>query len=521
MGQQGSNTTFRVGGTARQAGGNWTGRFENPEGLNAWHSMYGSRLEPGDTVTVGDAILKWNGSAYKVIDGDFVDGPTASAWAAKFSPALAAGSTATIAGVPSVYRGPGVGWVATGATRLSRYLRVATFGDSTADISAGQLANTEKQIFPFPTGSRGYAFDSSKATLINHMRCLYVGGGGIGGQVTQQFLDRGKNAYSTTRKAMQDILATLPDVVQMHGGSINDYSSFTASTPQATIDAVVARHVACVEFFTSAGVLVVDTGTMGYSVPGANLSAICKIIVDTNKTLAGLAASNPLWKFIDPANVTHDGTGLYIPAMTSDNVHLSSLGALTIGEREAQAVAEHFVSGCQYIVAKDSQDWFASVTANNPPTNFSPGYNAGKTTVNSFVTKPQKFTADLTLSTSDTFLIYIGSLPTTLFAGCLANDLLLFEYQITVRDYATGVIIPCVECTRFTLKDFSNTNTLIYEAASAMIIGNKKSLQFALPVDASSINVASQVWLGASLPGAGRYLIEYAPVRLRKYTSMT
>lgn len=34
MGQQGSNTTFRVGGTARQAGGNWTGRFENPEGLS-------------------------------------------------------------------------------------------------------------------------------------------------------------------------------------------------------------------------------------------------------------------------------------------------------------------------------------------------------------------------------------------------------------------------------------------------------------------------------------------------------
>lgn len=156
MGQQGSNTTFRVGGTARQAGGNWTGRFENPEGLNAWHSMYGSRLEPGDTVTVGDAILKWNGSAYKVIDGDFVDGPTASAWAAKFSPALASGSTATIAGVPSGYSGPGVGWVAQGAVAGAESFGMARFKAATkprvfvyADSNgAGQGASNRNQAFP-------------------------------------------------------------------------------------------------------------------------------------------------------------------------------------------------------------------------------------------------------------------------------------------------------------------------------------------------------------------------------------
>lgn len=136
---------WKVGGATRQTGGNWSGRFALPEDFAAWYVTNGRYLEQGQMATVGDALVKWDGSAFKIIDATFASTVEADAWVAKVGAPIATNSTATIAGTLVRYGGAGVGWV-------------ASFGDAVGAVYNGTT-------IPLPTPS--VSLLGSKIPVVN------------------------------------------------------------------------------------------------------------------------------------------------------------------------------------------------------------------------------------------------------------------------------------------------------------------------------------------------------------------
>jgi len=341
-----------------------------------------SKRYPGQGSTLPDGSTSFAGPVR--IEGDLVADSASFGGPARFGDTL-------VADKPIV-----APWV---TTKLDRLLRIATFGDSTAssigvgsDVGAGANCDQERMYTPFPgSGSTEYKTWQSTATAHFWIPSLIVATGGIIGQQVQQMLDRSKAAYSATRKSLEDVDAKRPDAILFHGASINDYLGMTASTPQATIDAVVDKHRQMVEFYTSRCRHVVDSGCYGYSVAGPNLAAVCAIIVQTNAALKQLAKNNPYWHFIDTAGITHDGTSLYIPSCTSDGTHLSPTGGFWIGKAEAEILDRLFISGESGDVIWDQSVDFANAVANQPA-NLDLDLGGSSLTVVSKSVEPSKYT---------------------------------------------------------------------------------------------------------------------------------
>lgn len=429
------------------------------------------------------------------------------------------GSRATLPSGQVTWRGASVGWAGDPIV-LDRYLRIATFGDSTADFGGPGTTDTEKMYIAFPgSGFSEFGCWQSKATLAWWQPSMMVASGGGGGQTTQQFLDRGKNAYSSTRKAMQDVLRKRPDVVLMHGGSINDYAGFSASTPQATIDAVVSRHRQCVEFFTGAGIHVIDSGTYGYSVAGPNLSAICSIIVQTNAAIKAMASQNPLWHFVDVSGVLHDGTGLYKAGVSMDNVHLNDLGGFLLGRLEKQVLDQLFVGGTSGEIIWDQQADYANYDANGP-VNHSLGY--GGLTVNSRTVEAGRYVVSVTVTgyENSDCTMWLDSAPTKALAAVQAGDALIFEGYIAVKDANGSEVVGLVTGNRIRIHDVTNSVSVIYDRYHGRTTGGWFSRQFSSPVAAASMGSSTQFNVGIKFPANGTYTVEFRPWRIRKYTPM-
>lgn len=401
------------------------------------------------------------------------------------------------------------------AKKLDRWLRLATYGDSTADYSAGGT-DVEVSTAAFPgSGSTGVIHGCSKATISQFQPTLVVANGGIVGQNTQSFVDRGKGAYSATRKALQDVLRKFPDVVEFNGGSINDYSGMTTTTPQAAIDAVVERHRQCAEYFTSAGVHVIDAGTYGYSVPGANLSAICGIIVQTNAAIMALAAANPLWHYVEMSGVTHDGTGLFLPAATTDNIHLNQVGAYRAGYAKKTVLDTLFLTGPQGEIAWDQQSAYASATTNIPNL----ALEVSNATI---VTK---------IFRSDSALIQVvaqagGSMSPTIYgAGAVAllglrsGDKLALETFIEVFDSSGAAMLGLPLTSRVYLRNSDNSVGIYFDQYQSSACGAATINTFHLPVDASALGANTYISTGITFPTTGTYTVKLRPFRIWKYTA--
>lgn len=407
------------------------------------------------------------------------------------------------------------------------YLRIATFGDSTADHGLGgnnSVCDTEKAYVAFP-GS-GYVESplwQSVVTAAYWQPSIVVANGGFIGNTVQNMLNRSKLAWSTTRKSLEDVAAKKPHVVLVHGASINDWLGMTSSTPQATIDAVVAKHIQMVRFFTDQGILVVDSGCYGYSVAGPNLTAICAIIVQTNAALKLAASGNPLWRFVDLSGITHDGTGLYLPTMTGDGTHLSALGGYYVGREESKIIAEHYrVNMRSGDVLWDQQQDYANAVS-NLPANCTLGYTGGVTSITSQTCDASKLVVQVHATANDALRMYLTTPATKAFAKIKANDALAFECSFDITNtslvplvgYSGGLRINIVSSA-----DVDAGPNILYDRYNSICTNNRWVRQFSTPVDAANLGpTKTQAFAGPSFP-AGDWIITFRPWRVVRYTPL-
>jgi hypothetical protein len=225
-------------------------------------------------------------------------------------------------------------------------IRVATFGDSTANLTsqAGHDLTVLTGVFP-GSGTTVLGINNDKFALPMFYPQVYlVGNGGISGQSTATMIARDTLAASATRKAITDIINLKPDVVLLRGGSINDITTVTAGTLAATVTATYNNHVTIINRLLSAGIVVVDSGIYGYSGAGAtDVVSTKSAITQLNTLFAAFAATLPNRViFLDWIGTIADNTGTYLTGMSNDGTHLSQWAALIAGQAEANALVPLF-----------------------------------------------------------------------------------------------------------------------------------------------------------------------------------
>ena len=230
-------------------------------------------------------------------------------------------------------------------------LRVATVGDSTANISS--LKTQDISLFQASLNSH-QNIESQKYQLSFYYPAAYlVGNGGIRGETTQGMLDRDNKPPSIKRKSAEDIINLHPQVILFRGGSINDLARVTEDTDIGTIvDKTYQNHITLVEKFTNANLPVLDSGIFGYSFPRGGTEVKGYHKADPDKVRLALTRLNDKFRayakthkkvyFIDPLNAVSDAQGNYFSEMTKEGIHLSLQGSLAMAKKEADAVTKIF-----------------------------------------------------------------------------------------------------------------------------------------------------------------------------------
>lgn len=225
-------------------------------------------------------------------------------------------------------------------------LRVATFGDSTADLGSITGTDTTDQEFctaqltsPFTSVNR---IPTKWALSMFYPAARVVAVGGIGGQTTTQMIARETLPPSSTRRSIMDVVNMLPDIVLYRGASINDMIGFTYPINQATKDALFERHMQIVYSFVSNGVRVIDEGCAGYSAT-ANQSYIRSLLVELNDRIKdALTGMESYVRFLDPIGVTCGTDGAFLTGVSADGVHLNPFGQYRVAEAEAKIITDWF-----------------------------------------------------------------------------------------------------------------------------------------------------------------------------------
>jgi len=231
-------------------------------------------------------------------------------------------------------------------------LRIATFGDSTANVAVTQSpANQDVSKVVAASWQSGLvnltASIDKYATEMFYPLAYLVGNGGISGQSTTQMLARDTLAASITRYAITDIINLAPHVVLLRGGSINDLLSVTSGTLASTVAATYANHIQIIQRFMSANIPVIDTGIYGFANGTANtvadLASTLSAITQLNTLFATYAAQYPgKIQFISPTGLVSDASGAYLPNMSADGTHLTAWGQYQIAPQEAVALTRLF-----------------------------------------------------------------------------------------------------------------------------------------------------------------------------------
>lgn len=236
-----------------------------------------------------------------------------------------------------------------------RPVRVATFGDSTADVAGSGFTNVSALMLTT-------AFPSSGTTVVSavtdklHLQSIYgqarfVANGGIGGDTTTGMLARDNAQPSASRKSISDVLDLDPDVILLRGGSINDLTAVTSANMAATVQAVFDRHMNIIARLRSSGCCVIDSGIAGYSTtdhtdPAATRTALLTLNQMWRDEIAGI----PGVRFINPVGLLCGSDGHMLTGVSLDGKHLSMEGALRLAEAEAAIIEELFgqASGPRY-----------------------------------------------------------------------------------------------------------------------------------------------------------------------------
>lgn len=247
--------------------------------------------------------------------------------------------------------GPG-GTINTLALRTTP-VRVATFGDSTANIGGLQVPSSQDiskvsvstwqsgLVQPILTGEKYYLGSV-------YPQAYLVANGGISGQTTTQMLARDTLAASSTRYAVTDIINLAPDVVLLRGGSINDITGVTTGTLAATVTAVYANHCQIIQRLLSANIKVIDSGIFGFSGSATDPAATRSALLQLNTLFAAYADQyKDSVVFISPLGVLSDSTGAFLPGISTDGVHLIAQGGYKHGLLEAEAVTRFFGQSTQ------------------------------------------------------------------------------------------------------------------------------------------------------------------------------
>lgn len=402
------------------------------------------------------------------------------------------------------------------ATQLPRVLRVGTFGDSTANICGSSgIGKTDMEnlaeTIPI-SGTTTAAIQGTLGTLSGRLPFEYVANGGWSGQTTTQFLARSTNAASATRRALPDVMARNIDILEMNGGSINDISSVT-SYNEATLDLVVDRHRQCVEFFTRAGIPVIDMGIYGYSATSTYADIIRQSLLYINARIAALASNDELWLYIEPSGVSHDGTGAWKTNYSSDGVHPSELGAYYIGTAKAEKIGLYFKSGHPSEVLYDSQSDYAQASSSIPA-------NLAVTTsgVTNITYSCDGSTWEITGTFASTSSYVIISIPNASLPAVLANAVVgetyIMQYSLGVCD-SNGDPVTTLGNLLFYWYYTDNTAKLLYGHTGLLYAEQANNyVQFGLPEEITSMGTSSFIRWYIYGPDAGTYTIKMHPYRI-------
>lgn len=227
-------------------------------------------------------------------------------------------------------------------------LRVATFGDSTANIgdvrSPANQDVSQASSSAWQAGTISLSSASEKWCIpVFYPQAYLVANGGITGQTTTQMVARDTLAASVTRRATQDVIDLAPNVVLFRGGSINDLMTVTSATIDSVVATTYANHCLIIQRFLAAGIPVLDSGVFGFSGSATDLAQTRLALLRLNALYKTYAAQYPgRVEFVDPLNRVSDATGAYIAGMSGDGTHLNISGGLVMGAAESDALARLF-----------------------------------------------------------------------------------------------------------------------------------------------------------------------------------
>jgi ABC-type Fe3+-hydroxamate transport system substrate-binding protein len=129
-------------------------------------------------------------------------------------------------------------------------LRVATFGDSTANASS--LATQDISLFQANLNGHQLIAPNKYQLSFYYPAAYLVGNGGVGGETPLSMRHRDVEPVSTQRKSTEDIIALKPQVILFRGGSINDLPNVNKKTIATIVDETYTRHITLLEKFTNA-----------------------------------------------------------------------------------------------------------------------------------------------------------------------------------------------------------------------------------------------------------------------------
>ena len=241
-------------------------------------------------------------------------------------------------GVPASVSGAG--------NRRDRPLPCAVFGPSHANLNP---PNTDVRLLVGAMGSSPTSISPERWQVNTFYPVAYpVANGGVSSNTTADMLARSDAVIATTRKSIQDVIDTRPEVVFLASLDTNDFASLNAGNYAATVAATVANHRQIVRMFLSAGIYVIDEGNYPYSATAHTTPSLTRqAILETNATYAADAALYPTqMEFLSAASVLGDASGNYLPNCSQNDanvgLHKSMYGEWLLSQSRAAALTRKF-----------------------------------------------------------------------------------------------------------------------------------------------------------------------------------
>lgn len=345
----------------------------------------------------------------------------------------------------TVYISNGYGWRNASGER-STSLRIATFGDSTADLGTGTLYPSQDLSYvtsAFPVSGATTISYSSYRAFVNYFykKAHLVFAGGISGQTTTQMLARDSLTPSITRRSITDALNLYPDVVILRGGSINDIANGTSITMPGLIATAYENHVTIINRFNSAGVKVIDEGIFAYDVPGSSLSVVHDAIITLNQMFRDYAeTTNGQTVFLSADNIITNGRGSYLTNMSPDNVHPNTNASYLLAQLEANVLRSIFgeESGTRYpgvnLISNSLFDAFSTVAQGDIATGIVISPSKATATGGKIEKIDDKIFQTIIITPTDVGNVTTVAIPfTPQDYGIVANDIFGAEVDILVQ----------------------------------------------------------------------------------------